>query len=343
MKTNFFLLLVLALTGLAGCNDLTVGPEPRNTPEKNFDLLWREYDRMYGLFEVKELDWHAAYEAYRPLITPGMTDDQLFEVASRLLGELNDGHVWLLKPGPGYRRYDSGPHHATDDFKPEVTKAYLEEVHELNGPDGLAVRYGKLAGNLGYVSFKDLALTPAYYRKTMEELLGALAGTRGMVVDARSITGGDDRAAQEVAGHFASERKLYMTTRFRNGPGHADFTAPVAWYVAPTEKNRYANPVVLLTSRNTQSAGETFTLAMRQHAQVTQVGDTTYGIFSDNPQRELPNGWIFTVSTGDFRAADGKSYEGIGLAPDVLVENRPEELEAGQDKALEKAVQLLNR
>jgi hypothetical protein len=134
MKTNFFLLLVLVLAGLAGCNDLTVGPEPQNTPEKTFDLLWREYDRMYGLFEVKELDWNAAYETYRPLITPGMTDDQLFEVASRLLGELNDGHVWLLKPGPGYRRYDSGPHHATDDFKPEVAGAYLQEVHDLTAP-----------------------------------------------------------------------------------------------------------------------------------------------------------------------------------------------------------------
>ena len=343
MKKNFFLLLVLALVGLAGCNDLTVGPEPQNTPEKNFDLLWREYDRLYGLFEVKKLDWNAAYQTYRPLVTSGMTDDQFFEVASSLLGELNDGHVWLLKPGPNYRRYDSGPVYATDDFKLEVVKGYLQEVREINGPDGPAVLYGKLPGNLGYVCFKDLALTPASYRETMEKVLGELAGTQGMVIDARSITGGDDRAAQQVAGYFASERKLYMTTRFRNGPGHTDFTAPLEWFVEPAEKNRYTKPVVLLSNRTTQSAGETFTLAMRQNEGVTQVGDTTYGIFSDNPQRELPNGWIFTVSTGDFRAADEKNYEGIGLAPEVLVENQKAEVEAGQDKALEKAVQLLSQ
>jgi C-terminal processing protease CtpA/Prc len=132
-----------------------------------------------------------------------------------------------------------------------------------------------------------------------------------------------------------------MTTRFRNGPGHADFTAPFEWYVAPEGKTRYTGPVVLLTNRTTQSAGETFTLAMRQITSVTQVGDSTYGIFSDNPQRELPNGWIFTVSTGDFRAADGRNYEGIGLAPQVLVQNRRAEVEAGQDKALEKAIGLL--
>ncbi len=342
VKTTM-IVLALLLAGLAGCNDLTVGPEPANTPEKNFDLLWGEYDRTYGLFDVKALDWKAAYGRYRPLVTPGMGDDAFFDVASRLLGELNDGHVWLLKPGPDYRRYDSGPAYATDDFNPEVARAYLREVHEVAGADGPAIGYGKLPGGIGYVIFNDLAGKPAWYRKAMAEVLGKLGDTKGMVVDARNITGGDDRAAQVVAGHFAAERALYMTTRFRNGPRHGDFTAPLAWYVAPEGDNRYTGPVVLLTNRTTQSAGETFTLAMRGLSTVTQVGDTTYGIFSDNPQRELPNGWVFTVSTGDFRAADGKNYEGIGLAPQVLVQNRPEEIAAGRDKALEKAVELLSR
>jgi hypothetical protein len=343
MKKNLLILLTLLLFGMAGCNDLTLGPEPANTPEKNFALLWQEYDRMYGLFEVKGLDWNAVYRQYRPLVTPGMTDEELFGVASRMLGELNDGHVWLLRPGPDYRRYDSGPTYRTDDFKPQVARAYLEEVHEKKGPDGPAVVYGKLPGNIGYLAFNDLALEPSFYRKAMEDVLRNLSGTGGLVVDARSITGGLDRAAKEVAGHFATGRSLYLTTRFRNGPRHSDFTAPIEWYVEPTGKAQYTRPVVLLTNRTTQSAGETFTLAMRQNGQVQQVGDTTYGIFSDNPQRELPNGWIFTVSTGDFRAADGRNYEGIGLVPEVLVQNRKEEVEAGLDKALEKAVELLSR
>jgi hypothetical protein len=340
MKTTM-ILLALLLVGLAGCNDLTVGPEPANTPGKNFDLLWREYDRLYGLFEVKELDWPAVYGQYRPLVTPGMSEDAFFDVASRMLGELNDGHVWLLKPGPGYRRYDSGPQYPTGDFRPEVARAYLQQVHELPGADGPAVVYGTLPGNVGYVAFNDLSQLPSWYRKSMKAVLGKLGDAKGLVVDARNITGGDDRSAQEVAGHFATERRLYMTTRFRNGPRHGDFTAPFEWYVSPGGEKRYAGPVVLLTNRTTQSAGETFTLAMRQTGTVTQVGDTTYGIFSDNPQRELPNGWIFTVSTGDFRAADGRNYEGIGLAPQVPVQNRKEEAEAGQDKALEKAIELL--
>jgi hypothetical protein len=48
------------------CNDLTLGPEPKNHPETNFELLWKEYDQMYGLFEVKGIDWRAIYTQYRP-------------------------------------------------------------------------------------------------------------------------------------------------------------------------------------------------------------------------------------------------------------------------------------
>lgn len=77
---------------------------------------------------------------------------------------------------------------------------------------------------------------------------------------------------------------------------------------------------------------------MNQNATVTQAGDTAFGIFSDNPKRELPNGCIYSVSSGDFRAADGKSYEGIGLAPQIRIVNTKEDIAAGRDKVLEAAL-----
>ncbi|MEQ9440881.1 MAG: S41 family peptidase [Cyclobacteriaceae bacterium] len=53
--------------------------------------------------------------------------------------------------------------------------------------------------------------------------------------------------------------------------------------------------MLLLTNRYTISAGETFTLAMHSFNQVTQMGDTTTGAFSDAVGRELPNGWMFSL------------------------------------------------
>jgi C-terminal processing protease CtpA/Prc len=119
---------------------------------------------------------------------------------------------------------------------------------------------------------------------------------------------------------------------------HSDFTPPLQWFVEPTGKNQYTKPVVLLTTRKTGSAGETFTLAMREISGVIHMGDTTYGAFSDNPRRELANGWIYSISVGDFRAADGKSYEGTGIAPQRVIKNSREDIEVGKDKILEAAL-----
>ena len=76
---------------------------------------------------------------------------------------------------------------------------------------------------------------------------------------------------------------------------------------------QYTKPVELLTTRWTASAGETFTWAITAH--ITQIGDTTSGGFSDVIARELPNGWLYFVSVGDFRNAEGKSEEGTGIVP----------------------------
>jgi C-terminal processing protease CtpA/Prc len=254
-----------------------------------------------------------------------------------MLGELHDGHVWLLKPGPDYRRFDSGKAYTADEFSLSVTKKYLEVVKEISTHEGVKIVYGRLAGNIGYVFFEDLSLSPTFYQNAMDDVLNFLADTKGIIVDARSIEGGDDRSAQHIAGRFASARHAYMTSRFRNGPRHTDFTAPMQWFVAPTGKSQYTKPVRLLTTRITGSAGESFTLAMRENANVQHWGDTTYGAFSDNPRRELPNGWIYTVSVGDFRAADGTSYEGIGIAPQKVFKNSKDDVLAGLDKLLEEA------
>jgi C-terminal processing protease CtpA/Prc len=89
-----------------------------------------------------------------------------------------------------------------------------------------------------------------------------------------------------------------------------------------------------------ESAGETFTLAMQELSNVTQLGDYTSGAFSDNISRELPNGWFY-FSHRRLPASNGESYEGIGVKPDIQLVNTKEETLSGVDKELEKALELL--
>ena len=63
--------------------------------------------------------------------------------------------------------------------------------------------------------------------------------------------------------------------------------------------------------------------------------------FSDDIPREMYNGWIYTIAVGDYRDKNGVSYEGKGIAPDILIENDPEEIRQGTDHALEYAIDYL--
>jgi carboxyl-terminal processing protease len=100
-------------------------------------------------------------------------------------------------------------------------------------------------------------------------------------------------------------------------------------------------PVVVLTSKSTASAAEWFTLAMKTLPNITVVGDTTAGCFSPKVERELPNGWSFTLSSKIAVSADMVQYEGFGIPPDYTVLNTKNELDNKRDAILEKGIEVI--
>jgi len=331
---------------MASCEEELVGAEPHNSPVHNFELFWKTFDTHYGLFAVKDVDWQEVYQQFRPLVDDDMPDASLYKVMTDMMVLLNDNHLNLYPtngelpvfPG-GVLRYRNGELtvlKVQEDYSADVAGKYVTDVSEIS-PN---MRYGKLRSDIGYIS---LSGTDSYAmtRKGMAKVLDELRDTRGIVLDLRGHYGGLDAVSQYIAGCFVTASRLYMTTRKRNGPAHDAFTPETRWYVEPSGDFQFTRPVVVLTSRFTQSAGETLALAMNELDHVTLMGDTTAGSFSDNPSFELYNGWIFSVSVGDYRAADGKSFEGIGIAPDVISVTTKEELMSGRDSALEKATEFL--
>lgn len=331
---------------MASCEKTLVGPEKSNTPTANFDFFWKTFDEHYGMFEVKNVDWDALYRRYRPRVNDQMTDEALYHVMADLIIQLNDNHLniyptnGVLPAFPGgvlrYKNRELTILKIQEDYDWEVSKKYLVESEEITP----SVKFGTLPGNIGYISIEGHNDSRKSVEKSMEKMVGQLQSSKALIIDVRGDYGGMDAIAQLMAGHFASSKKLYMTSRKRNGIKHTDFTTPTEWYVEPTGTT-FTKNIVVLTSRFTQSAGETFTLAMKEFEHVKVLGDTTAGSYSDNPNFELPNGWIFSVSVGDYRASDGNSYEGKGTAPNSWSRTTREELLAGKDSTLEKAIQML--
>ena len=73
--------------------------EHENTPQGNFEALWKIVDEHYCFFDYKQheygLDWNAVYNKYNVRARENLNREQLFEVLTDMLGELKDGHVNL--------------------------------------------------------------------------------------------------------------------------------------------------------------------------------------------------------------------------------------------------------
>jgi C-terminal processing protease CtpA/Prc len=108
----------------------------------------------------------------------------------------------------------------------------------------------------------------------------------------------------------------------------------------PTGSYAFTKPTVVLTSIVTSSAAEVFTLFMRQLPQVKTLGETTNGIFSTALPKELPNGWLLTLSNEVASDAGGRVYEKTGI-PASIEAPFPDKAhrEAGIDPGIEKALE----
>jgi len=206
---------------------------------------------------------------------------------------------------------------------------------------GYFITYGYVGNDIGYMHIEGFADLAKGYMEPMDTVIDYFKDAKAMIMDMRGGYGGQDVAAQYVAGRFADKSRPYQISKVRNGKKRTDFTEPYTWYVKPEGEKQFLKPVIILTHRATLSARETFCLAMKVLPNVTFMGDTTSGGFSDAFYRELPNGWGYQVGVGDWRNANGLSHEGIGLIPDTIVLNKKSDLLKGKDHVLETAIAKL--
>ena len=338
---NGLLITMLTLTALSftSCSKQLIGRRA-DSPVQNFEVLWKDFDEHYGSFMAKKIDWQAQYNRCRPLVSDTMSDRSLFTVLTRMLDTLNDDHVYLRPVRQtGLPWYSGGILGRTtvDDFDKKVAQSYLSQKTVYNP----AIEYGMFPDNTGYINLIDFGENFNRYPAAMDEILLKLKDTKGIVIELRENGGGEDRVAQYIANRFASSRHFSFSSSIRNGPGYADFAAPLNFYTEPAGSFQYTKPIVMLTNLHVFSTGETFILAMKQNAQVQTVGGVTGGALSDAVTRDLPNGWSYRLPIADVRDAQGVNLEGIGIAPAYPVNNTKAELAQGRDKAMEKALQLI--
>lgn len=349
MKNNsFFLSIITCLFLFTACEKAVIGTAEVNDPENNFELFWNDFDQHYALFDVRGFDWAEQYAKFRPQVTAETTDQELWDIMTQMIAVLDDGHTFLLDRktliesnnqkgffGSGTEHYEQVEAEFSKDL---IHEKYVENIIDITGD--LEFAYGNIRNkNIGYVYLGGMSDTdPTHIDKVIDDLEAYPA----IILDIRNNGGGSDPFAARIAGAFADKEAFVYTVQNRNGPKHTDFEAPRKFYTQKAGKAQYTKPVIILTDGYVASAAEIFLFHMKAFDQVVQMGDYTTGDFSDGGMRRfLPNGWEYQYSIQMFLAPDGTSLDGIGHQPDVFIRNTIADIEAGNDKVLEKAFEYL--
>jgi len=326
----------LTLLLAAGCADSIVGTNSVADHGTVFDDLWHQVDLHYSYFDLKHIDWDSLGAHYRPIALAATTDAQFATVLSQLLSELHDVHVSLTPLGATTTMRYISHAEAAPTFHDERRTMARYVTSTDSTPDGELV-YGYVAPTVGYV--RIASFQGDGWAGDMDAVVRALGNANALIVDVRDNGGGNYLLAADVAGRFADRKRTYGYVRRRNGPAHADFTADMAETIEP-KGTHFAGRVIVLTNRHVFSSGEDFVLAMRTIPATTVVGDTTGGASGGPITRELPNGWSFQLSEWIEYTPDHATFEGVGLAPDIVVKATAADATRGVDAALERAVAL---
>lgn len=333
---------VTSMPGVTGPVDLTFLPAltAPNFREVNFEILWREFNARYSFFDVKGIDWDSLYTVYRPQVTAQTADFQLFPILSSLLDHLKDPHVNLSGSYGSYAYTGWYADHPANFPGTSTTLRYL--ATDLGYVASGYMRFGKIGSEIGYAYVgPQLYGDGVDWTRGIDAIVDGLAGMKGIIIDLRSNTGGNDALGSIVASRFADQQRTYSYVRWRNGPLHTDFTEYQPLTIRPQGARQFTKPVVVLTNRRCLSSAEGTVLMFKALPHVTVIGDTTGGASGNPITLTLPNSWSYRVSRWIQYTADKTVFEGEGIAPDIPVWITPADSAAGKDTILETAIQYL--
>lgn len=334
MNRLTYLFLILLLPLMAACVD---EDEYDDTPQGNFEALWKIIDEHYCFLDYKQheygLDWQQVYNKYRVRVQGQLTDLQLFEVLTQMLGELCDGHV-NLSTSYDYGRYWSWFENYPANVSDTLLRRYMGTDYKIAS----GLRYRILDDNIGYIRYESFSSPIG--EGNIDEALMYMMLCQGLIIDIRGNGGGDLTYAELLAARFCKEKTLVGYTQHKTGKGHSDFSSLEPQYIEPSSNIRWTKPVVVLTNRQVFSAANEFTMYMKAMPMVKVVGDHTGGGAGMPFSSSLPNGWVVRFSAIPTYDAQRQSTE-FGIDPDYYVSLSDEDVLKGRDTIIEFARQLL--
>lgn len=165
---------------------------------------------------------------------------------------------------------------------------------------------------------------------------------KALVLDLRGNSGGAVDVLRDLAGAFFPPEPRLTIASLRERKGQ-DSVAAEQWSVT----RGFSGPLVVVVDSESASASEVFaaTIQLRKRGQV--IGDRTAGAVMVSRFHPMMQGHLYrflpyavSVTEAALFLPDGSSLEKTGVRPDEVALPEPEDLKAGRDPVLARAVAL---
>ncbi len=174
-----------------------------------------------------------------------------------------------------------------------------------------SVRYEMLNGGIGYIKLNS------FQEKSGDEVKKALQElekqkSKGIILDLRNNPGGSLTEAVTVSSLFLPVNKNVVITKDRSNKDTVLTTKSFAY-------RDLKQPLVVLVNEGSASASEIVAGAIQDHGRGVIIGTTTFGKASVQTLLELRNGAAMKLTTARYYTPAGRSIQGVGIVPDVVV------------------------
>lgn len=219
-------------------------------------------------------------------------------------------------------------------------------------PD-MSIKFDSLPGNIGLLripSFQSNNFNVQAFGDLFEQ---KIVPTDGLIIDIRDNTGGNSQVGQLIMMLLATDtipQAAWETPKYEAAYASwgkkweresiaSDSIVPFC-ISHPGDMPRYDKPIILLVNGSTFSAAEDFTVLFKNANRGKVVGTSTGGSTGNPIVIDLGWGYYGRICTRHEKLADGTEFIGVGIQPDIVVEET-ESVIFGNDNVIEEALKLL--
>ena len=358
----------------------TVVRQPSEGEKDSFDIFWEAWhileEQFYGELPTEtDLPYaaiqgviNATGDPYTAFLDPVRAEifstdlSGSFEGIGATVRQRPDGRFEIVEPLTGYPAIQAGVR--AGDIIVEVDGTDLEgmNIYEaialIRGPAGTVVRLlierdgvdepfiieierarielpvvesEMREDGIAYVRLTEFGRTATdKLRQALQDLLAQ--NPRGLILDLRGNPGGYLTVSIEVASEFIGEGPI-LIERFKDGREKT--------YDALPNGVALDIPLVVLVNGGTASASEIVAGAIQDYERGVLIGTTTLGKGSVQLVYSLSDGSQLRVTNARWFTPNDRAIHEQGLQPDIEVELTEEDITAGADPQLDRAVEYL--